>query len=102
MIGNFKNEEINKLTNPEVYFTDLNIPKNKDKIWICWYDLFGKDISRMPNTKEEWKVKVESLNLNNTKKYLSYCEKNNDMPYYPKLRYNGIQDLHYILNNIFE
>jgi superfamily II DNA or RNA helicase len=102
MIGNLKNNEINKITNPEIYFTDLKIPRSKPRLWICWYDLFGKDISRMPETYDDWKLKVEELNLYDYKQYQTYCEKNNDMPYYPKLRYSGIPDLHHILDDIFE
>jgi hypothetical protein len=102
MIANFKDKNINKLTNPEVYFTDLKLPKDKPKIWKCWYVLFGRDISKMPITYDDWKVKVEELNLYSTEKYYSYCELNDDMPYYPKLLYNNIPDLHNILDVIFE
>lgn len=102
MIAKYKNKEINKITNPEIYFTEIKIPKNKDTIWHCWYHLFNLDTSKMPETYSDWINKINKLNLNNINIYLKYCETHDDMPLQPKLLYNNIGNLNIIINNIFD
>jgi superfamily II DNA or RNA helicase len=102
LIGTIKYDKIHKLTNPEVYFSNIKIPKNYSKIWICWYDLFNINYSTMPKTLTEFKSKIEDLELDSMSKYFNYCNKNKDLPYNPKFLYNNCKDLDLILNEIFD